>query len=113
MRIFKKTWGYEEVWAETSRYISKFLYIDPHSRLDRQYHNTKIKSLCVIEGKLTLTTDDSDGTRIVRFLTKGETFHINQKLIHVLSTSDEGAMVVEVSTPEQDDAVILETDHDQ
>jgi len=108
MRLFKRPWGHEEIWAETPRYLGKFLYVDPGCVVDKHYHDIKTKTVCVIDGKITLEIMDNDGSSSSRDLTRGETFHVSPKTIHRLRCADRGAVLVEVSTPELDDVVILE-----
>lgn len=101
-----KPWGYELIFAKTSRYVGKILHINCGETLSLQYHNVKEETLFVVRGELMLTIE-SDGDRRVLPLREGESFHIPPRLIHrmeaVIDTD-----VAEVSTPELDDVVRLE-----
>jgi mannose-6-phosphate isomerase len=101
-----KPWGYELIFAKTSRYVGKILHINCGETLSLQYHNVKEETLYVVRGELMLTIE-SDGDRRVLPLREGESFHIPPRLIHrmeaVIDTD-----VAEVSTPELDDVVRLE-----
>ena len=54
MRTVEKPWGKEEIWAETEKYVGKFLYINVNEMLSRQYHEVKEETICVVEGILKL-----------------------------------------------------------
>ena len=53
-RIVEKPWGHELIWAETDKYVGKYLYIEPGKRLSRQYHEVKDETILVVSGNLTL-----------------------------------------------------------
>jgi mannose-6-phosphate isomerase len=111
MRLVKKPWGYEEIWAETPRYVGKYLHINPNSRLSRQYHNVKTETIRVLEGSLVLELADYPGNYRERILEKGEVFHVSPGTIHRFGARDVPVVLVEVSTPELDDVVRLEDDY--
>ena len=112
-RLIKKPWGYEEIWAETDRYVGKFLHIDPGSRLSRQYHNFKTETIRVLEGKLVLETADYPGNYRERILERGEVFHVPPGTIHRFGARETPVVLVEVSTTELDDVVRLEDDYER
>ena len=111
MRLVKKPWGYEEIWAETDRYVGKFLHINENSRLSRQYHKVKTETISVLEGLLILETSDGQGGYTERKLERGEVFHVSPGTIHRFGARDVPVVLVEVSTPELDDVVRLEDDY--
>ena len=43
--IVDKPWGYEIIWANTSRYLGKILVINPGHRLSLQYHEQKEETI--------------------------------------------------------------------
>ncbi len=101
-----KPWGYELIFAKTSRYVGKILHINRGESLSLQYHEQKEETLYVVNGEMKLTIE-MDGDRRELTLRKGESFHIPPRLIHrmeALADTD----VAEVSTPELDDVVRLE-----
>jgi quercetin dioxygenase-like cupin family protein len=111
VRLVKKPWGYEEIWAETDKYVGKFLHIDAGCRLSRQYHNVKTETIRVLEGRLILETGDSISGFSERSLDRGEVFHVSPGTIHRFGARDTPVVLVEVSTPELDDVVRLEDDY--
>lgn len=60
MRIVKKPWGHEEIWAETDKYLGKILYIDKGHRLSLQYHEKKVETIRVLQGKLMLVIQEGE-----------------------------------------------------
>lgn len=111
MRLIKKPWGYEEIWAETDKYVGKYLYINSGHKLSRQYHNVKTETIRVLEGDLVLETSPETGKFEERILTRGETFHVSPGTIHRFGARDNNVVLVEVSTPELDDVVRLQDDY--
>jgi quercetin dioxygenase-like cupin family protein len=111
MRLIKKPWGYEEIWAETDKYVGKNLYISPHSRLSRQYHNVKTETIRVLEGRLILETETEPGKFTESVLVRDQTFHVSPGTVHRFGARDTHVVLVEVSTPELDDVVRIEDDY--
>jgi mannose-6-phosphate isomerase-like protein (cupin superfamily) len=110
MRIVEKPWGREEIWAETSKYVGKYLYINRGHRLSLQYHEKKEETIRVISGTLTLET----GNNPPQFLTlePGEVYHVKPHTIHSFGASvHDDVVLVEVSTPELEDVVRLRDDY--
>jgi|ETNvirenome_6_85_1030632.scaffolds.fasta_scaffold01750_6 mannose-6-phosphate isomerase-like protein (cupin superfamily) len=110
----EKPWGYERIFAQTDKYVGKFLFIAGGHRLSRQYHEEKDETITVLSGPLTLEVgpigDDQTITSIT--LLVGEAFHIAPGLIHRFC-APEGVDVelIEVSTPQLDDIIRLEDDY--
>ena len=113
MRLVKKPWGYEEIWAETDQYVGKFLYINSGNRLSRQYHNVKTETIRVLEGRLVLETADYPGNYTERILERGEVFHVSPGTIHRFGARDTNVILVEVSTPELDDVLRMQDDYNR
>lgn len=112
MRIVKKPWGHEEIWAETDRYLGKILYINKGHRLSLQYHEKKVETIRVLQGKLMLVLQQGrDGPIYNKTLAEGETYHVSSGTIHRFCAPDGDVALLEVSTPEIDDVVRLEDDY--
>lgn len=110
MRTVDKPWGKEEIWAETDRYLGKFLYINAGEMLSRQYHVVKDETILVMEGPLRLEIGEPDTDSYNVFeLGVGMSYHITPNTVHRFC-ANEGTPVklAEVSTPEIDDVVRLE-----
>lgn len=110
MRTVKKPWGREEIWAETPKYVGKYLYIDRGHRLSKQYHERKEETIRVISG--TLILEVGVGPSHVMNLAPGEVYHVTPHTVHRFGAgSHEDVVLVEVSTPELDDVIRLQDDY--
>jgi mannose-6-phosphate isomerase len=111
--IIEKPWGHEEIWAQTSRYAGKILFIKKGHRLSRQYHRVKEETIMVQEGVLTCEEGPrSEGETIIRHtLLPGDVFHVRPGTIHRFCAEETDVRLVEVSTAEIQDVVRLEDDY--
>lgn len=110
MRTIEKPWGHEEIWAETPKYVGKYLHIRAGHRLSRQYHEKKEETIRVLSGNLLLELGtDQDMTSM--FLSVGQTFHVTPLTVHRFCAVNDDVVLVEVSTPELDDVVRLIDDY--
>ena len=110
MRTISKPWGKEEIWAETPKYVGKYLYITAGNRLSRQYHNKKEETIRVLSGNLLLEIGtDENLTQLT--LKSGEIYHVVPMTVHRFCATSEDVVLVEVSTPELDDVVRLQDDY--
>ena len=112
MRIVKKPWGHEEIWAETDKYCGKILYINAGKRLSLQYHEKKMETIRVLQGTLHIVLQESnDGPLFNKTLKEGETYHVAPKTVHRFCALNDDVAILEVSTPEIDDVIRLEDDY--
>ena len=110
MRVVEKPWGKEEIWAETDKYLGKFLYINIGEMLSRQYHEFKEETIFVLSG--TLLLEIGMGETLQRIdLKKGQSFHVTPNKIHRFCAPYGHVELAEVSTPELEDVVRLEDDY--
>ena len=111
--IVEKPLGHEEIWAATSRYAGKILFIKKGHRLSRQYHNNKEETIMVLNGILVCEEGPvkvgGDVTRHV--MRPGEIFHVFPGTIHRFCAEETDVRLVEVSTSEIQDVVRLEDDY--
>ena len=68
----QKPWGYEEIWAETSQYVGKVLFIRAGERLSLQHHQKKEETMRLQSGEVLLTLEDPTGTLIPHKLFPGD-----------------------------------------
>ena len=80
MRKVEKPWGYEEIWAETEKYVGKKLIILPGHRLSLQYHEKKEETIYVMEGRLRVWESDDDSN--FKDLGMGATYHVSPNQVH-------------------------------
>ena len=111
MRRVEKPWGYEEIWAETEKYVGKILTILPGHRLSLQYHEIKEETVHVLEGELLVWTSEDENT--IYHAQEGTTYHVNPKQVHRFGapTGNQLTRLIEVSTPELADVVRLKDDY--
>ncbi len=101
-----KPWGYELIWARTSRYVGKILHVNRGESLSLQYHEKKEETLFLTRGLIRLTLRSGDDEKIVE-MREGQAFHIPPHLIHRMEALEDSD-ITEVSTTELDDVVRLE-----
>ncbi len=112
MRIVKKPWGHEEIWAETDKYLGKILYINQGHRLSLQFHEKKTETIRVLSGRLHLVLQDRrDGPIFNKVLNEGESYHVSCGTIHRFCAPESDVALLEVSTPEIDDVVRVDDDY--
>ena len=111
--IINKPWGHEELWAHTSRYVGKILFIKRGHRLSRQYHKVKQETIMVLEGTLICEAGPYfEGDNIhLHVMHPGDVFHIEAGTIHRFCAEEEDVRLAEVSSPEIQDIVRLEDDY--
>lgn len=114
MKLVQKPWGHEEIWAETTNYVGKVLFVNPGHRLSRQYHNFKEETFRVLFGVLTLEIGTGDDIK-THTLYQSQSFHCPPGTIHRMVCDKElnnfAVQVLEVSTNHLDDVVRLEDDY--
>ena len=101
-----KPWGHEIIWAQTSRYVGKILFIRKGHKLSLQFHNRKEETIFLHSGEMRFTVDEG-GRLDVKTLGPGDEYHIPPGTRHRMEAVKD-CEVFEVSTPELDDVVRLE-----
>jgi len=107
VKTVEKPWGKEVWFAQTDKYVGKLLYLLPGKRLSLQLHRVKDETLCLLEGDCVIQCGDLEH-RLTQ--SREEAVRIQPETIHRIST-EHGAVLVEVSTPEVEDVVRLEDDY--
>jgi len=106
----KKPWGSEIIWTMTDHYMSKTIEINPHKVTDLVVHETKEKSVIVIMGTLVLAVGPccGDETDLEYYeLPDGWTKYIDPGMMHRYGATDKPVRIIEVSSPELDEAIII------
>jgi mannose-1-phosphate guanylyltransferase len=109
MRIVQKPWGYEQIWAETDKYLGKILYVKQGHRLSRQYHNVKHETIMVLSGTLRLELGAA-GENVIMMVPESS-YEILPGTIHRFCAASDDVSILEVSTPEIDDVIRLSDDY--
>jgi mannose-6-phosphate isomerase-like protein (cupin superfamily) len=109
-----KPWGYERIWAETEKYVAKYLFIEAGHKLSRQYHENKDKTIYVLKGPLVieLGPDNENDEIFTLGLVEGESYNVRPHAVHRFCAPEEQDVeLIEVSTPEPSDIIRLEDDY--
>jgi mannose-6-phosphate isomerase-like protein (cupin superfamily) len=108
----EKPWGSETIWAHTTHYVGKILFVRAGEALSIQYHREKDETMYVQSGigKLYFYSIDGDGetyvTEVIN-MTSGKSVHIPPKKIHRLEAVT-NLTVLEASTDHLNDLVRVE-----
>jgi len=111
-----KPWGYERIWAQTDKYVAKYIFLKAGHRMSRQYHEKKDETVYVLSGPLILELgpDYKDDEILSLGLMEGESYHVTPGSIHRFCASEEYSVeLMEVSTPELADIIRLEDDYNR
>ena len=106
VRVVKKPWGREMIFALTRQYAGKILIIEKGKRLSSQYHKVKHETLYTLKGRFLLRLG---GKRKV--MKAGMAFDIPPKTVHRFEAPYGRVTLLEVSTPEVWDIVRLADDY--
>ena len=99
-----KPWGEENVWTKTNNYEAKILHINVGEKLSTKYHREKDFSILVTEGKLDVTLGEGESAVCVT-VENGQTLRIPPRQIHRFCANHGSVTIIEVGTPQADDAV--------
>ncbi|HHQ44860.1 MAG TPA: cupin domain-containing protein [Candidatus Altiarchaeales archaeon] len=105
--IIEKPWGRELHFALEDEYIGKILEVKKGARLSLQYHEKKKETMCVLEGKMLFTLKNQ-----TQELSVGACITIQPGEKHRVEAITD-LKILEVSTPEPDDIIRIEDDHDR
>lgn len=110
--MVNKPWGREEWLALNRAYAYKRIYIRAGERTSLQYHRLKIETNYVVAGEVEVWLEDDAGILQKRRMAAGQHFTVQPLRRHrVVAVSD--VILQEVSSPEVDDVVRLEDDHER
>lgn len=109
-RKTEKPWGFELLFAHTSKYAGKLIFIGKGHRLSLQYHERKDETIYIYEGKVLLEIEGSDGHLVSTTLQPGQCIRIPPRTKHRLKAIEDTTLF-EVSTPELKDVIRLEDDY--
>lgn len=110
----EKPWGYERIWADTDKYIAKYIFIEAGHQLSRQYHEYREETIYVLTGPLILELGpDNETDDVLKIgLVEGEAYHMRPEAVHRLCAPvGYNVELIEVSTPHPSDVIRLEDDY--
>ena len=103
----EKPWGYEIIFAKTSKYVGKILFVKAGEELSLQFHRKKDETIYVNSGHLYFFYGDSKDNLKRISMKPGESFHIRPHMVHKMAAK-KNTFIFEVSTPQIKDVVRLE-----
>ena len=108
-KVVSKPWG-KEVWLELNdKYCYKRIYINAGARTSYQYHENKLETNYIIDGKAEVWLENDEGTVEKTMMKKNDSFTVIPPRKHrVIALTD--LIIQEVSTPEVDDVIRIEDD---
>lgn len=109
-RKIEKPWGFELLFAHTSKYAGKLIFIRKGHRLSLQYHKGKDESMYLYKGKALIEIGGSDGQLKSTIAEPGHCVRIPPLTRHRLKAIEDTTFF-EVSTPELEDVTRLEDDY--
>jgi len=110
VQIKLKPWGKEVWFAHTDHYAGKILEIIKGHRYSLQYHEKKMETQYIYEGKVKITYGTDENNLQEKILCKGDKFDFAPYTIHRLEALED-TKIFEVSTPELNDVVKLSDDY--
>ena len=109
-RKIEKPWGFELLWAHTSKYVGKLIFIKKGNRLSLQYHKEKDESMYIHEGKALIEIEGSDDQLVQSVAQPGYCLRIPPLTKHRLEAIEDTTLF-EVSTSELEDVERLEDNY--
>jgi mannose-6-phosphate isomerase len=109
-RRTEKPWGYELLFALTTQYAGKVLFVKKGCRLSLQYHKEKEESQYLLQGKVLFTIQPQNGKPTETVAEAGFCLHLPPMTIHRIEALED-ATIIEVSTPQLGDVVRLQDDY--
>ena len=107
-RRVEKPWGWELIWADTSLYVGKILFVRAGHSLSLQFHNEKDESWYFHEGRAEVEIGGpGDPLPATEVVAPGAAFHLRPGTVHRVSALED-TLILEVSTTQLDDIVRLE-----
>lgn len=105
-----KPWGREEWLEQNDRYCYKRIYILAGERTSFQYHEKKLETNYIIDGRAEVWLEDERGEIVKKTMGPGEFFTVRPPRKHrVVALTD--LVLQECSTPEVDDVIRVDDDH--
>ena len=106
----EKPWGYEIIYTpEEAPAVGKIIHVNAGQRLSLQYHDEKVETLCLIDGKALITLGDQHGENVEVVMEQDKGYFMQPGQVHrVTAISD--ITFIESSTPETGNTFRLQDD---
>jgi mannose-6-phosphate isomerase-like protein (cupin superfamily)/thiamine kinase-like enzyme len=108
-KVVNKPWG-KEIWLELNdKYCYKRIHINAGTKTSYQYHERKLETNFIIEGKAEVWLENNEGIVEKSIMNAGDYFTVIPPKKHrVIAITD--IILQEVSTPEVDDVIRISDD---
>lgn len=92
MERIEEVWGwFEKVFSETSNYKCKRMYVNPHSSIPLQSHETRNEYWTVVQGDGLVSVGEND-----RNVTVGDFIFVPRTTVHKIEGGDAGVTVIQI-----------------
>lgn len=109
-KVLLRDWGAESIVAETDTYMGKVLFMNPGTKGGLQYHQDKVETFFLYEGRAIVRSDDGTGQLQTVMMLPGQSYHIPAGAVHQVEAI-ERCVFFEASTPHHNDRVRCEKDY--
>jgi mannose-6-phosphate isomerase len=100
-------WGREVRFAQTDRYAGALLHLAAGRRISHRYHARRDETAYLLSGRVLLTQGEGFDSLDTWELGPGSSWRNEPGVVHAIEALED-AVVLQVSTPEHEDAVRLE-----
>jgi mannose-6-phosphate isomerase len=109
-------WGHQEILEKNDCYMVKKLFMKDGHRCSRQYHQKKIETVFILNGKLKLSIEPDDEFHedivlIDKIYNTGDSVTIPSCIIHRMEAVDGDCIYLECSTPHENDTIRISDDY--
>lgn len=113
--FIKKPYGSDIIWSLTDNYMSKTIDVAPNKKTPLIVHDIKEKSLIVIKGPLFLEYGRCcDVVNLKTYkIPEGWSFYIEPNFMYRYVAMGDPVLLIEVSTPQLEDGVLLKDELDR
>ena len=110
IKIIEKPWGKEEIIEINKKYMVKRLTMYKGHRCSLQYHNYKIETIYILNGKLKISIGDSAEEMTHEIYSGNDSVTLNPLKLHRMEAIED-CIYLEASTPEMQDVVRINDDY--
>lgn len=97
VKYYTTSWGAEEIWASTDKYVGKILYINPNSKLSLPQNQLQ-RTIRVLKGILYVRHYvKGNKDLIVSKFIEGDVYHISSSNIESFEAGEEAVELIEIS----------------
>lgn len=107
----RKPWGYEQIIEHNNKYMVKKLFMKKDNRCSLQYHNYKIETIYILEGRLKIYFGSINNLKYKVF-NKDNFITLDKKVVHRMAALT-NCYYLESSTPHLKDVIRISDDYNR